>query len=146
MVLASVAFFLVLLGLLVLFLGLAQRHRYLTPRLPAGPARPASSVHLDKLQRSGQFRGVTVESRCAAAAHLAGREFDFDTAPEMPLPGCEAEVCQCGYTGLPERRVSTERRSWNDRRVSARPDSNDRRTMRPRRKADLAVWATQGRL
>jgi hypothetical protein len=146
MVLASVALFFALLGLLVLFLGLAQRHRHLTPRLPVRPARPASSVQLERLQRTGQFRGVRIESRCAAAVHLIGREYDFDTAPELPLPGCQAEVCKCGYAGLPERRSGSERRSWTDRRQTVRADSSDRRAKRPRRKADLAVWATHGRL
>lgn len=146
MTLASVAFALVILALLVLLLSLSQRQRKLTPRLPSRPLRPALAEQLSKLQASGQYRGVRIESRCSASRHLSGREFDFDTAPTLPTANCSAAVCECGYIGLPEQRKAADRRSWTDRRTAVRSGGMDRRANRPRRKADIAVWAAHGRL
>ena len=142
----SVTSLIVLGVLLVIFLGLAFRHRGVNPRLPSRPIRTPPAVQLEKLRISGRFRGVKIESNCQASAHLIGHEYEFDNTPNLPSPGCVSEVCECGYVGLPERRHSPDRRGWSDRRASPRPGSRDRRSKSPRRKADLAAWAAQGRL
>lgn len=146
MTLATVAFGLVVLALLVLLLSLSQRQRRITPKLPPRPLRPALDEQLSKLQASGRYRGVRVESRCSASQAFADREFDFDSAPSLPAADCSAAVCECQYIGLPERRTTADRRTWSDRRKSERPGHTDRRANRPRRKADIAIWAAQGRL
>lgn len=146
MVIGSIMFVIVLLFLLVLLAVLARRQRGLKPRLPAHPIRLTPSAQLEKLQASGNFRGVKIDSHCRTSAHLVGREYEFDTAPMLPAQDCEHAICECGYVGLPERRRATDRRAWTDRRSSIRIDSDDRRSKRPRRKADLAAWAAHGNL
>ena len=143
---ASLALLLVFFGLLILFLGFAQRQRRLNPRLPRRPIRPTPSAQLEKLQISGDYWGVKIESHCPASAHLVGHNYEFDTAPTLPTPRCKAAICECGYVGLPERRKGGDRRSGNERRLVIRDDMKDRRSQRPRRKADLATWAAQGNL
>jgi hypothetical protein len=72
---------------------------------------------------------------------LAGQEFRFDDAPLLPVPGCDAAVCECGYIGLPERRAVRDRRSGVDRRETRRPGSHDRRSGSSRRQQTLAQTA-----
>ena len=146
MVIGSITFVIVLLLLLVLLAVLARRQRGLKPRLPAHPIRLTPSAQLQKLQASGDYRGVKIDSHCRRSAHLVGREYEFDTAPALPVRDCEHAVCECGYVGLAERRKATDRRTWTDRRSTVRLDSDDRRAKRPRRKADLATWAAHGNL
>lgn len=146
MVDASLALLLGVFGLLVLVLGFTQRQRRLNPRLPKRPIRPTPSAQLEKLQISGDYWGVKVESHCPASAHLVKHQYEFDTAPTLPTPECGAAICECGYVGLPERRKGEDRRSGKERRTVLRDDMLDRRSHRPRRKADLAAWAAQGNL
>ena len=146
MVIASITFLIVVVLSLVLFGVLTRRQRGLKPRLPAHPIRLTPSAQLEKLQASGDFRGVKIESHCRSSAHLVGREYDFDTVPALPTRDCDKAVCECGYIGLPERRKAPDRRAWRDRRQAIRGGSEDRRSKRPRRKADLATWAAHGNL
>ena len=144
MVDASLALLLVFFGLLILFLGLARRQRRLNPRLPKSPVRPTPAAKLERLQISRDYWGVKIQSHCPASAHLVGHCYEFDTVPTLPAPGCKAAICECGYIGLPERRKGGDRRNRNERRSIIREDMQDRRSQRPRRKADLAAWAAQG--
>lgn len=137
---------LLLLAMGLLFLAGARRHRRITPRLPSQPIRLAPQAQLERLQQAGEFRGVHIGSHCAASSQLAGREFSFEAAPHLPVQGCDARVCECGYIGLPERRSVIDRRSGRDRRESLRTDWNDRRAERPRRAVDLNAWAAHGHL
>jgi hypothetical protein len=72
---------------------------------------------------------------------LADREFRFDDAPLLPVTGCDAAVCECGYIGLPERRAVHDRRSGVERRETRRPGSHDRRSGNSRRQQSLAQTA-----
>lgn len=129
----------------VLILG-SRRHRRLTPKLPEKPVRPTPHAQLLKLQNSGQFRGVRIESHCRASSHLVGQDFEFESAPHLPVEGCDAAVCECGYVGLPDRRKLIERRIGQDRRDSLRMDAGNRRSERPRREADINSWGAYGHL
>ena len=137
-------------GVLLLMGGLfllgAGRHRRLAPRLPVQPQRLPPREQLAGLRQDGRFRGVRIESHCAASSFLAGREYEFDAAPRLPVEGCEARVCECGYVGLPDRRKVVNRRSGGDRRESLRTDADDRRARYPRRKTDLNAWGGYGHL
>ena len=137
---------LVLVALLLLFLVISRRQRTLNPKLPQQPIRLSPEAQLLKLQNMERFRGIRIESRCRASSHLVGEEFGFDSAPHLPVSGCDAAVCECGYVGLPERRASGERRSGRDRRMSMRLESEDRRSERPRRKDDFNTWAAYSNL
>jgi len=137
---------LLLLAMGLLFLAGARRHRRIAPRPPSQPIRLTPQAQLERLQKAGKFRGVHIGSHCAASSQLAGREFSFESAPHLPVQGCDARVCECGYIGLPERRSVIDRRSGRDRRDSLRTDSNDRRAQRPRRVVDLNSWAAHRHL
>lgn len=127
--------------LVLMLVALSQRHRHLNPRLPARSKRPRPAEQLRRLQSVGGYRGVKIEARCGAASSLAGPEFDFDEVPSLPARGCDAEVCECAYIGLPERRRLNDRRNGADRREKLRLDVEDRRA-RARRKGDLGAWAS----
>ena len=137
---------LVLAALLLLFLAISRRHRTLNPKLPKQPVRLSPEAQLLKLQNMGRFRGIRIESHCRASSHLVGQEFSFGAAPHLPVSGCDAAVCECGYTGLPERRRQGERRSGRDRRLSMRLETEDRRSERPRRGDDINTWAAYSKL
>lgn len=146
MVEASIALLLVSFGLLILLLSLAQRQRRLNPRLPRRTIRPAPAAQLERLRISGDFWGVKIESHCPASANLVGHCYEFDTAPALPTSECDAAICECGYVGLSERRKGLDRRLGTERRSIFQSDMHDRRSQRPRRKADLAAWVAQGNL
>ena len=128
--------------LLLVWVGLSQRHRHLNPRLPSRQVRPAPDQQLHRLRAAGKFRGVRVEAHCGASSRFVGRDYEFDDAPHLPASGCDASVCACTYIGLPERRRLADRRSGRDRRGSVRMESEERRHDRPRRKRDVSVWAS----
>ena len=136
----------VLAALLLLFLTISRRQRKLNPKLPKASVKLGPEAQLLKLQNMGRFRGIRIESHCRASSHLVGQEFAFESAPHLPVSGCDAAVCECGYAGLPERRRSTERRSGRDRRGSMRLEGDDRRSERPRRKEDVNTWAAYSKL
>jgi len=125
-----------LLALFAVLIGATQRHRHTFPRLPERPHRPRHSVDLARLERSGGFRGVRIDSRCPATASLAKREFPFGAVPSLPVPGCDAPYCECAYAGLPERRSLRDRRSGSDRRSVVRAQGQERRSQRSRRRSD----------
>lgn len=77
---------------------------------------------------------------CTESYKLLGKQFSFDDAPELPLPGCNRDGCNCQFKGLRDRRVGA-RRTNPDRRSEMRFDQShpDRRTLISRRRSDL--WA-----
>jgi hypothetical protein len=103
-------------------------------------------AQLNKLQQSGRFWGVSVESHCRASSSLAGRQFTFDSPPVLPVDGCTEARCHCCLRGLPDRRERRDRRSADDRRALLRMESGDRRSQRPRRKDDRNSWANYSHL
>ena len=137
-----------LVGILVLALAIvallviSQRHRRLNPRLPRRTIPLTPAEQLRRMRTAGTYRGIKIESHCAASAHVAGREYTFERAPTLPVIGCDMAVCECHYVGLPERRRLADRRSGTDRRHSIRLDSEDRRAERPRREDDINAWTS----
>lgn len=143
---------LVALGVLVLgvvgFFLMRQRHKVRNQGVDRieKPVRISPLAQWTQLQKTDRFWGYRVESHCRASSRLAGREYSFDEGPPLPVQGCEATNCTCRLIGMPERRTETERRSGEDRRSSIRMDDSDRRTERPRRKADINSWVSYGHL
>ncbi len=134
-------------GLLIILVAILQlRSRRGTRPQPAEQPRPTPQAQLWKLRRSGRFRGVRIDSHCRASSHLVGRDYPFDGAPHLPVEGCDAAVCACGYIGLPDRRARGDRRGSEDRRQSLRMDVEERRAELPRRQAELNSWQTYGHL
>jgi hypothetical protein len=130
--------FLALVGLFLLL----RRRRRSAQQDPEESVLLTPSAQLFKLQNADRFRGVSVESHCGASSPLAGREFPFESAPNLPVSGCDATVCKCRFIGLPDRRLDPERRLGQDRRRSLRMEDDDRRHERPRRSRDLSSWTT----
>ena len=48
---------------------------------------------------------------CTAAKALTGERFLATEAPRLPLPGCDAERCECRFTHHADRRSGKDRRS-----------------------------------
>jgi hypothetical protein len=100
---------------------------------------------LEKLRRTGIYRGVTIRpGKCATARRFRGKPFSFDQAPPLPLAGCNTLHCACHYQGLPEHR-KRERRNTHDRRDSVRFDAErpERRTSQERRQGNIN-WRDPG--
>lgn len=73
---------------------------------------------------------------------MEGKKFPIQSAPKLPVHGCDQEECTCLYAGLPNRRVNKDRRSGRERRQTFRLDS-DRRKGVDRRKGQVQerdVW------
>lgn len=66
------------------------------------------------LDGSGRFLAVSIrfgEQACSASRALHGRRFLNDAAPDLPLPDCDSDDCQCRFV------YHRDRRSGNDRRT-----------------------------
>ena len=140
MIYALAAVVVVVLVLLGVFLVIRLRKPADEAIVEEAPAPLPPAVQLAKLQHAGKFWGVSVESHCHASSQLAGQQFPFEEAPELPLPDCDAEVCHCRFVGLPERRFLPTRRSGKDRRESLRMDAEERRSDQARRKSERGAW------
>jgi hypothetical protein len=141
MILTVLAILLVIAAL-VWFLFVRQPGPSRSQRRPAAvtsaPRRPGG---IDKLADSGLFWGVELaDTGCETARGLQGQQYSFETAPELPLPGCGSAACTCQFHGLRERR-SQVRRTHPDRREVVRfdVDNPDRRARVSRRRGDK--WA-----
>jgi len=78
-------------------------------RTPAGsrPRKdPSRLLELQQMRESRQFWAVTIEQAgCSQSRALAGKRFTLESAPKLPLEGCNAVQCTCTYKGLEERRT-----------------------------------------
>ena len=99
---------------------------------------------LEKLQQNNFFWGAELsQPGCAASYKLLGRQFSFDSAPQIPHAECTHETCTCQFKGLRDRRTRP-RRTHPDRRDEIRFDRThpDRRKNAGRRRGDLWVSHT----
>lgn len=132
------------LAMLAISVVISNRYRRLVPKRPRQRMSSVHSRALARLAGSGSHRGVRIDGHCTASRALAGQEFAFSAAPCLPVDGCDAAVCQCGYVGLPERRRGGERRAEHERRRTVRIGDPERRCGRPRRAGDRADGAAIG--
>ena len=61
-----------------------------------------------------KFHAVSVKPGaypCSAVSSIAGQRFLASEAPDLPLPGCDAEECDCHFVHHPDRRTGKDRRS-----------------------------------
>ena len=80
---------------------------------------------------------------CDAAKACAGKCYELDQVPKLPLPGCSFGIqCQCHFETLTDRRSGKERRSGVDRRPNLRfdPDKPPRRSGRDRREKNNSAF------
>lgn len=129
---------LVLAGLLVMLRRRKRSDRQAMSGIHSALLTPGAQ--LAKLKQNGKFYGVSVESHCHASSQLVGERYTFDNAPDLPVPGCEADICKCRFVGVIERRKLPTRRSGGDRRESMRLDSEERRSGIPRRQSERDAW------
>ena len=139
---ALISIVIVVLAVIILLRG---RH---TTRPTHRPVRSKSMPDsqtgtLAHLEENKFFWGAELSKPgCAESRALLGKQFPFDEAPELPVPGCKktAATCTCEFRGLRDRRVRP-RRVNPDRRSEFRFDKThpDRRTNAGRRRGDRWV-------
>jgi hypothetical protein len=108
---------------------------------PAGRFATPGRSRDAKTSWTGHSWGKTLfvphpEAACPRARELMGRSFPAGTAPNLPLPGCNAAQCHCSYLPARERRSGGERHSGQDRRGQIRfgPGDVERRSGKDRRR------------
>jgi hypothetical protein len=133
----------VLAGLVWLLRGQQTSRRRSAPAItnpgPSDPDRGGNmkALELEKLRQNKLFWGVEIkQAGCEMGRTLAGVEFEFDDAPNLPLEGCTAAMCSCVYIGLKEKRKHQRRQ--HERRTDLRfePDKSDRRSHKDRRRGE----------
>ena len=87
-----------------------------------------------------KFHGVSLKpgpNPCPAVLAVLDRRYLPDSAPSLPLPGCDQQACRCGYRHHGDRRDQDDRRSgWGDYGGFAPsiPGGNPRAKARDRRR------------
>jgi len=136
----TIFFIIVIFGVLIgagIFLNASRRSAKAAPAVPA-------SVGNSRLSGS-RFHAVSVcldPSPCHAVRELADQRFLSSEAPVLPLPNCDQPDCSCHFEHYSDRRAQQnrrdtlvalgrlsavptgatglERRSWGDRRRTAK--------------------------
>ena len=131
----NVAFSIIAIIILVVSILLFRRTRATTKKRPAGPDR------LGKVQSDARFLAVSLENlsgACAAAYAIEGERFLAGATPRIPLPECDAPVCNCHFVQHNDRRLSGNRRQrWtgfggdSDGTMKEQRDGGDRRNNDP---------------
>lgn len=116
-------------------------------RLPARTGARAAGAALKATGRSkppseaiDDYRGAMLfpqKDCCEAILKLRGRTFPRNTAPTIPVPGCDRESCGCQLHQVTGRRRGP-RRLVPDRRDDVR-FTEDRRTGKDRR-SGVDIW------
>jgi len=99
------------LGALVLLIiiGVAALRRQQSPARSV-TSRP-SAQHADG---SGRFHAVSIRvgaNPCSNARRLHGQRFLSAAAPQLPVVGCDAAICECRFIHHGDRRAGDDRRS-----------------------------------
>jgi len=61
-----------------------------------------------------KYHAVSVKhgaNACAAVSEISGQRFLASQAPDLPLPGCDADQCDCRFIHHDDRRSGKDRRS-----------------------------------
>ena len=131
----NVAFSIIAIIILVASILLFRRTRATTKKRPPDPDR------LGKVQRDTRFHAVSLENlngACAAAYAIEGKRFLAGATPRIPLPECDAPVCNCLFVHHNDRRQRGNRRqSWTGSvgdpggAMAEERDGGDRRSNNP---------------
>ena len=131
----NVAFSIIAIIILVVSILLFRRTRATTKKRPPSPDR------LGKVQPDTRFHSVCLENlsdACAAAYAIEGERFLPGAAPRIPLPECDAPVCNCVFVHHDDRRLASNRRHrWTGSvvdlggAVKEQRDGGDRRSNDP---------------
>ena len=130
-----VVFSIITIIILVVSILLFRRTRATTKKRPPDPDR------LGKVQPYARFHAVSLENlsgACAAAYAIQGERFLAGATPRIPLPECDAPVCNCHFGHHNDRRLSSNRRQrWtgfvrdSDGTMKEQRDEGDRRNKDP---------------
>ena len=88
-------------------------------------------------QSVSPYRGVAIrpgKDGCASAKSLEEQRFLAQEAPRLPLPDCDASICQCRYSHFEDRREHQRRSSYALARGPGGPGSVEHRTGSDRRR------------
>jgi len=99
---------------LLLFLALLLSVGWLVARIRRGKNELQSLSSSREIDNASAFHAVSLKyssSACDAAKAMTGRRFLSTEAPKLPLPGCDAAQCSCGFAHHADRRSGTDRRS-----------------------------------
>lgn len=75
--------------------------------------RATPKVERASNQTASPYRSVSIrpmKDSCGSAKSLQDQRFLTREAPRLPLPNCDAAVCQCRYSHFEDRRVDDRRR------------------------------------
>ena len=132
----NVAFSIIAIIILVVSILLFRRTRATTKKRPPDPDR------LGKVQRDTRFHAVSLgnlSGACAAAYAIQGERFLPGVAPQIPLPDCDAPVCNCLFVHHNDRRLGRIRRhNWTGSvgdtggAMKEQRDGGDRRSNDPK--------------
>ncbi len=101
------------LPVLVLILALLLAIAWLM-RKRAEAAKSGSRTNLRRKGGTTEYHSVSIslsKNACAAAEDLSGRRFLATTAPNLPLPECDADECTCRFKHHEDRRTGKDRRN-----------------------------------
>jgi hypothetical protein len=131
----NVAFSIIAIIILVVSILLFGRTRATTKKRPPDPDR------LGKVEPYVRFHAVSLENlrgACAAAYAIEDERFLAGATPRIPLPECDAPVCNCHFVHHNDRRLSDNRRQrWtgfvgdSDGTMKEQRDGGDRRNKDP---------------
>jgi hypothetical protein len=91
-------------ALLVIWLFLRRRAAGRQEQQPPAPKKAENTA----------FHAVSIkfgQGACAAAKATSGQRFLAKEAPPLPLPDCDAGLCECHYRHHKDRRAGSDRRS-----------------------------------
>ncbi|MFO1304614.1 MAG: hypothetical protein U1F54_12845 [Burkholderiales bacterium] len=116
----------------------------------AGPrTRPRSGQGRGPKRTPKNFHCVEVRyprNACEAVKRIGAKRFLPGEAPDIPVPGCDADKCDCRFVHHDDRRQG-DRRNPYPLQAAGPPASvgRDRRTKRDRRRPPKAPGTTRGR-
>lgn len=99
---------------LLLVLALLLSVGWLVARIRRGAGESETASSSRQLDNKSAFHAVSLKyssSACDAAKAMTGRRFLSSEAPKLPLPGCDAPECRCGFAHHSDRRSGTDRRN-----------------------------------
>ncbi len=108
--------------------------------------RPSKPLTKSASGANSAAKGKTVSLRvpdptcaCEFARRIAGKTFEPEHAPKLPLAGCGLVACRCRYESVTERRART-RRDADERREMIRFETKDGRRQTTDRRKSNTRW------
>ncbi|MHB1215661.1 MAG: hypothetical protein ACYCY9_11795 [Thiobacillus sp.] len=94
------------------------------------------TVPAAKQGKPGNYHCVEVRggaSACEAVKRLGGSRYLPDEAPSLPIPGCNAQNCTCGYFHHADRREDDRRNAYRLWAFEMSDNQGERRASKDRR-------------